>query len=115
VDITLTRSNAPRKHDRFVIYKINDRPGSVQFLKTLFENDAVPTTLTLTGTFAAPKIKETPEQRKARIKSLPKPTPAERLAKLEQRIARLKVEAEKDASPKDTPATTASARRPARK
>lgn len=90
--ITLVRSTAPRKDPRLVIYNIEGRIGSVQFLSTLFGGNQVsqgnpPATLTLTGTFAPPKPKETPEERKARLKAI---TPAERLAKMEARIAKMK-------------------------
>lgn len=61
----------------------------MQFFRTLF-NDAVPAKLTLTGDFAAPKVKETPEERKARLKALPKATPAGRLAKMEASLAKMK-------------------------
>ena len=90
--ITLVRSTAPRKDQRLVIYNIQGRTGSVQFLSTLFGGSQTdqgnpPATLTLTGTFAAPKPKETPEERKARLKAI---TPAERLAKMEARVAKMK-------------------------
>jgi hypothetical protein len=86
MEITLVR-NATRK-SRMIIYGIEGRPGNVQFTsKTLFDKDAVPATLRLTGEFAAPKVKETPAERKARLSAI---TPAERLAKMEARIAAMK-------------------------
>src|SRR5262245_58105812 len=90
--ITLVRSTAPRRDPRLVIYKLEGRTGSVQFLSTLFggnqkDQGNPPTTLTLTGTFAAPKPKETPAERKARLAAI---TPAERLAKMEERVAKMK-------------------------
>ena len=88
--INLTRSTAPRKDARLVIFNLEGRTGSVQFLKTLFNQDAIPATLTLTGEFAAPKVKETPAERKARLALLPKLTPAERVAKMEERLANMK-------------------------
>jgi hypothetical protein len=90
MDIALVRSTSQRKNPRLVVFKIEGRPGSVQFFRTLFPNDEVPATLTLTGDFAAPKVKETPEQRKARLKALPKPTAAEKLTKMEARLAKMK-------------------------
>ena len=90
MDITLVRSSAQRKNPRLVIFTIEGRQGSVQFFRTLFAKDAVPARLTLTGTFAEPKVKETSEQRKARLKALPKLTPQEKLVKMEQRIAQMK-------------------------
>jgi len=106
MDLTLTRSNAPRKDDRLVIFNIEGRTGSVQFLKTLFAKDGIPATLTLTGTFAPPKAKETKEERKARLAAI---TPAMRLAKMEERVAKMKA---KLAAPTDTaaPATKPPAR-----
>jgi hypothetical protein len=109
MDIILTRSTAPRKDDRLVIFNIEGRTGSVQFFKTLFNKDAVPATLKLTGDFAAPKVKETPEERKARLKALPKPTPAERLAKMEERLARMRAKLAKGDVPRRNRRT---ARRP---
>ncbi len=50
----------------------------------------VPPTLTLTGEFAPPKVKETPAERKARLALLPKLTPAERVARMEERLAKMK-------------------------
>jgi len=90
MDITLTRSTAPRKNPRLVIFTVEGRPGSVQFFRTLFPMNAVPERLTLTGEFAAPKVKETPAERKARLALLPKLTPAQRLAKMEERVAKMK-------------------------
>ena len=79
--ITLTRSTAPRKDQRLVIYNIEGRKGSVQFLSTLFgsnqtaQGNPLPT-LTLTGVFAPPPKKETPEERKARLAAI---TPEQRI------------------------------------
>jgi hypothetical protein len=71
-----------------LVYRIEGRPRSVQFTsKTLFNKDAVPATLRLVGEIAAPRPKETPEERKARLKAI---TPAERPAKMEERVARMK-------------------------
>jgi hypothetical protein len=38
-NLTLGRSTAARKTNRLVIYKIEGRTGSVQFLSTLFGGD----------------------------------------------------------------------------
>jgi hypothetical protein len=89
MDINLVRSPKQRKNPRLVIFTIEGRPGSVQFFRTLFPKD-MPARLTLSGEFAAPKVKETPEQRKARLKALPKLTPAERLARMEKRVANMR-------------------------
>src|SRR5690348_6317749 len=103
MEITLIRNTA-RKGD-LLVYSIDGRPGSVQFTsKALFNQDAVPATLRLVGEFAPPKPKETPEERKARVKAI---TPAERLAKMEARIAKMKAKLAKgnaaSANAKGTP------------
>lgn len=90
--LTLRRSTAARRDQRLVIYNIEGRTGSVQFLSTLFggsqkDQGNPPERLTLTGTFAPPKPKETAEERKARLAAI---TPEQRLAKLEQRVAKMK-------------------------
>lgn len=96
--LKLTRSAAPRKTNRLVIYNIEGRTGSVQFLSTLFggSKDSVgnpPAELELMGEFAPARVnkpKETAEERKARLAALPKLTPAERLAKMEEKVAKAK-------------------------
>ena len=97
-ELVLTRSTADRKSKRLVIYNFEGRKGSVQFLSTLFGGDQKsvgnpPDKLTLIGEFAEPKVakpKETPEERKARLAALPKPTLAEKVAKAEERAAKLR-------------------------
>jgi hypothetical protein len=87
MDITLSRNDAPRRSN-MVVYAIDGRKGSVRFSKTLFTN--APATLTLSNaSFAAPKAKETKEERKARLALV---TPAERVAKMEARLARMKAQ-----------------------
>jgi hypothetical protein len=94
-NLTLTRSTAPRKTARLVIYNIEGRTGSVQFLSTLFGGDQKtqgnpPATLTLTGEgFAEPRQKETKEERKARLALLPKPTLQQKAASLRERLAKM--------------------------
>jgi hypothetical protein len=90
--LKLVRSTAPRKEQRLVIYSIEGRKGSVQFLSTLFGGNQhsqgnPPSTLVLTGTFAPPPKKETPEERKARLASI---TPEMKLAAMEKRVAAMK-------------------------
>lgn len=97
MDINLVPSTASRKDKRLVIFNFEDgRAGSVQFLKTLF-GDNTPGALTLSGDSlseakpkAAPKVKETPAERKARMAMLPKLTPAQKLAKAEEKVAALR-------------------------
>jgi hypothetical protein len=101
MDLTLVRSTTQRKNPRLVIFNIEGRPGSVQFFRALFPKDAIPTKLSLSGEFAAPKVKETPAERKARFAAI---TPAERLAKMEARVAKMKAKlAAEQAAPAPTP------------
>jgi len=106
-EITLKRSDAPRKTNRLVIYNLVGRNGSVQFLSTLFggsqkDRGNPPETLTLVGEFAepkAPKAKMTAEERKAARKNAPKPTLAEKLAKAQARMEALKAKLAAEAAP----------------
>ena len=111
--ITLVKSTAARKSQRLVIYGIEGRRGSVQFLSTLFGGDQhsqgnPPEKLTLTGTFAKP---ESDEERKARLAARPKLTEAEKITKLEAQLAKRKAALTTGSSaPTPTPAApTASA------
>lgn len=117
-DLKLKLSTGERKSKRLVFYDIEGRTGKVQFLSTLFGGDQKsqgnpPAELTLTGEFAepkAPKAKETPEERKARLKALPKLTLAEKVARAEERAAALKAKLAKQAEkPADAPAGDAPA------
>ena len=86
MEITITRSKAARKTNRLVIFDGGHLHG-VQFLRTAF-GETIPDTLKLTGEgFAAPKVKETPEERKIRLAAI---MPAERLAKMEERVVKMK-------------------------
>jgi hypothetical protein len=112
MDLTLTRSTSPRKSQRLVIYNIEGRSGSVQFLSTLFGGDQKsignpPATLTLSGEFAEARVakpKETKEERKARLAALPKPTLAEKVAKAEARAEALRAKLAKAAAAETAPA-----------
>lgn len=108
MDLTLKRSTAPRKDNRLVIYNFTDRAGSVQFLATLFGGTSKtpatpPDTLVISGEFAeakpkVDKIKETKEERKARLAALPKPTLAEKVARAEKRTEELRAKLAKQAA-----------------
>lgn len=113
--LNLVRSTADRKSKRIVIYNIEGRTGSVQFLSTLFGGDQKsegnpPASLTLSGEFAepkpkaAPRVKETPEERKARLAAMPKLTLAEKVAKAEKKAAALRAKLAKASEPVATPA-----------
>jgi hypothetical protein len=92
MEIQLTRSTAPRKTDRLVIYD-GGHLHSVQFLRTAF-GDTIPETITVSGEFAAPKPKETPEERKARIAAM---SPIDKIAAAEARARKTlaRIEAQK--------------------
>jgi hypothetical protein len=87
MNLSLTRNDAPRRSQMFV-YGVEGRSGSIRFSKGLFVNQTAPATLTLSdAAFAGPRVKETPAERKARRALI---TPAERLARMETRIAKMK-------------------------
>lgn len=107
--ITLVRSTATRKDARLVIYNIEGRKGSVQFLGSLFEGGAAgaPERLTLNSdvSFAQPRVakpKETPEERKARLAALPKPTIEQQIAKAEEKARKLREKLERQAAKANT-------------
>jgi hypothetical protein len=110
MDLNLIRSTAARKSQRLVIYTIEGRRGSIQFLSTLFGGDQhsqgnPPATLVLRGEFAKP---ESDEERKARLAARPKLTEVEKIAKLEVQLAKRKAAlATTPAAAPTTPAPTA--------
>lgn len=90
MQITLTKSNKNRKSTSIVFTAANGVRGSVRFAKTLFAGGNAPDTLVIENdAFAEPKAKLTPEQRKEQRKNAPKLTAAQKLAKLQERAARL--------------------------
>jgi hypothetical protein len=109
--MTLEFTHAPgaRKDPRYVIFEFADgRPGSIQFLRSAFPGEptsevGIPSTVSITGEFAekaAPKPKESAEERKARLANAPKLTPAQKLARAEEKVARLRAKvAEATAEP----------------
>ena len=87
MELKLTRNDAPRRSN-MAVFAVDGCHGSVRFSKSLFVNKQAPATLTLSdAAFAGPRVKETAEQRKARLKAM---TPAEKLARMEARIAKMK-------------------------
>ena len=87
MDIRLTRNDSPRR-SHMVVFTVAGRHGSVRFSKTLFTHKQAPATLTLSdAAFAAPRVKETAAERRARFKAL---SPAEKLAQLKSRIVRMR-------------------------
>jgi hypothetical protein len=72
------------------VYHIEGVRGSVKMSSTLFSGDAPETLEIDIPNLAGPKAKETPEERKARLAVAPKLTPAEKLVKLEEKVARAK-------------------------
>lgn len=66
-----------------------------------FPDKKAPATLEISGDFAGArtaKVKETPEARKARLAALPKLTLAEKIARREEALAKLKAKAAKAAA-----------------
>lgn len=88
MDITLTKSDKPRKSSSIVYLGAGLR-GGVRIAKTCFAGGNAPASLVISGPFAEPKAKMTKEERKAARAALPKLTPAEKLAKLNERAAKL--------------------------
>jgi hypothetical protein len=86
-----------------VVYTLPGRPGSVRFSKTLFPDSKAPATIEFpAGLFAGPKVpraQETKEQRKARLAARPKPTAAEKMARLEQKLAKLRAKVQGEGAP----------------
>lgn len=111
-NINLSRSDKQRS-TQMVVYTVDGRPGSVRFSKTLFVNKAAPEKINAENfntVFAGPRVpraEETKEERKARIAAMPKPTAAEKVARLEAKLAKLraKVEGTTTDKPADQTAT----------
>lgn len=105
-EIALTVNTEPRKNTRVLVFDIPGRRASITVPKSLF-GDNVPTSLILTSDVdlapvAEPKPKETKEERKARLAALPKKTPAEKLAALEAKAAKLRAKLEAANKPAET-------------
>ena len=100
--INLTRSDKQRS-TQMVVYTVDGRPGSVRFSKTLFKDKNAPEKVTLvTEAFAGPKEpkrQETKEERKARLAALPKPTAAEKVARMEAKLAKLRQKVASEQAP----------------
>jgi hypothetical protein len=115
MDLNLIKSTAARKSQRLVIYTIEGRRGSVQFLSTLFGGDQTSqgnprATLVLRGEFAKP---EADEERKARLANRPKLTEVEKIANLEAQLAKRKAALTTGSStPTPTPTAPPTARAP---
>lgn len=80
---------------------------TLRFPLGVFPNKTAPESITVTDDLFAParqpKVKETKEERKARLAALPKPTLAEKIAKREAALAALKAKAEKEAAAANQP------------
>lgn len=90
--ITLTKDTKARKTSS-IVYTSPELRGGVRLVKTAFANGTPDDTIQLTGNFAAPKPVETKEERKARLKAMPKMTLAEKIAKREASLNALKAKA----------------------
>lgn len=108
--VTLTRRTKERKNDKLVIFELAGRPElSVQFHRSAFP-EQIPTSISITADLAPARVakaKETPEERKARLKALPKPTLEEKARKAEERAAKLKEKLAKQQAKAAAPTTDA--------
>lgn len=102
MDITLTKSDKPRKSSSIVYLGAGLR-GGIRVAKSCFKDGNAPASLVLSSdAFAEPKVKMSAEERKAARAAAPKKTAAEKLAALETRAAKLR---EKVAKESAAPAT----------
>lgn len=91
--ITLTRDTKARKSTSIVYLSPNIK-GGVRIAKSAFQNGEAPETLDVSSDhFAQPKPKETKEERKTRLATMPKLTLAEKIAKREKQLEALKAKA----------------------
>lgn len=92
--LTFTRNDKQRRSNMVVFDAPEGRRGSVRISKTLFGKDQVPQTVAIEHpNFATPKVpyaKMSAEERKAARLARPKLTPAEKLARAEEKIAKLR-------------------------
>lgn len=86
--VTLIRKPSSPK-GQTVVFGIDGRRGSIRFSKTLFTTTPDQIVANIDG-LAGPKVKETKEERKARLATQPKKTDADRLAILEAKTARMR-------------------------
>ena len=104
MNVNLTRSDKQRSTG-MVVFLVEGRPGSVRFSKTLFKNQTAPETIAVDtdafgfGEARVARTQETKEERKARLKALPKLTPAEKLARLEAKIEKMRTKVNATAAP----------------
>lgn len=94
-DITLTKDPKARRTTSIVYLANGTMRGSVRISKTAFDGEAPDTVVLTSDKFAAPRVaraKMTPEERKAARAAKPKPTLAEKIAKREAALAKLKAQ-----------------------
>jgi hypothetical protein len=107
--ISLTLDPKTRKSTSVVFKLPTGLRGSVRIAKTAFPNGVPPASLSLQsdseGAFAAAKAKLTAEERKALRANAPKLTAAQKLAKLQERAAKLQAKIEAEASASSAPAS----------
>lgn len=93
ITISLTRNDKKRKSNA-VAYIAEGYAGSVRFSKSFFADKTGPASLTLSAEEFAnarqARAKMTPEERKAARAAQPKLTPEQKLAKIEERAAKLR-------------------------
>ncbi|HET9536989.1 MAG TPA: hypothetical protein VFP43_16895 [Mesorhizobium sp.] len=94
-EITFTRSDRERK-SQAIVYTADGYAGSARLSKTLFVDKQGPATLTISAAeFKAPRQVETAEERKARLKAMPKPTLQEVIDKRQAALDKLRAKAQK--------------------
>lgn len=99
MEIVLSLDTKARKSSA-VVYSGEGLRSGVRIAKSAFANKTAPTTITIVSdSFAQPKVKETKEERKARLAAAPKLTLAEKIAKREASLQALKDKAAKQAAP----------------
>jgi hypothetical protein len=107
MQITLTKSTKTRKSTS-VVYTAGALRGSARFAKTFFKDGNAPDTIVIdSDAFAEPKKKLTAEERKAARKDAPKLSPAEKLAKLQERSKKLEEKIAKEAAAAAAPPASA--------
>jgi hypothetical protein len=103
----LVSRNDSKRRSSMIVYTAPGLKGSVRVSKSAFLNSEPPASLDLSGWPVATKTAkapETKEERKARLAAMPKLTLAEKIAKREEGLAKLKAKAEKDAAKAAAPA-----------
>lgn len=88
--VVFNKSGKERKSTSIVYTAANGLRGSLRVSKTFFANGEAPAEISIDSeAFVTPKVKMSAEERKEARKNAPKLTPAEKLAKLQERAKAL--------------------------